>query len=139
MKKAYLDSSVIIRQILDEKNKYGSLGEIRHFYTSDLTRIEASRTLDRLRIVHTWPDNEVAYRVQLLHALFDSVEFIPLQPAILKRAAESFPVVVKTLDAIHIASALLADNRQNPLYFITHDSRQGRAALSVGLLSEGFE
>jgi hypothetical protein len=41
---------------------------------------------------------------------------------------------VGTLDAIHIASALLwVQENEAPLVFLTHDEQQARAAMACGL------
>jgi hypothetical protein len=43
------------------------------------------------------------------------------------------PTVVKTLDAIHIASALaIRDRREVDLVFATHDTQQATAARALG-------
>jgi hypothetical protein len=43
------------------------------------------------------------------------------------------PTAVKTLDAIHLASALLLRERRTPaLVFATHDPQQLRAARALG-------
>ena len=48
------------------------------------------------------------------------------------RAAEPFPTLVRTLDAIHLASALLAREQIPDLRFATHDDELGLAARAVG-------
>ena len=53
-------------------------------------------------------------------------------PAVLRRAALPMATAVKTLDAIHLASALLLHERHVPaLTFATHD-RQQAAARALG-------
>jgi len=53
--------------------------------------------------------------------------------SILDRGGSSFPLPVKALDAINLATALLFREREQPdLLFATHDRQQGRAALAVG-------
>jgi hypothetical protein len=43
------------------------------------------------------------------------------------------PTAVKTLDAIHLASALLVRERRAPsLVFVTHDPQRARAARALG-------
>lgn len=139
MKIAFLDSSILLRIILGEPNPYLHLEKIKNLYTSELLRIEVLRTIDRLRILNTWTPEEVAIRIRLFTALSAAIEFIPVQPPILRRATEPFPTIVGTLDAIHIATALLTqDQLKKPLLFLTHDSKQGVAAQAAGLNAEGF-
>jgi uncharacterized protein len=52
---------------------------------------------------------------------------------ILRRAALPMPTVVKTLDAIHLASALLFQERTgDSLTFATHDLQQATCARALG-------
>ena len=51
----------------------------------------------------------------------------------LQRAALPMPTVVKTLDGIHLATALLLRERRNiSLTFATHDDQQATAARALG-------
>ena len=53
--------------------------------------------------------------------------------SVLTRAGESLPLPVKTLDAIHLATALQWRERRAPdLVFATHDRQLGRAASALG-------
>ncbi|MBI5298790.1 MAG: type II toxin-antitoxin system VapC family toxin [Deltaproteobacteria bacterium] len=139
MKPSFLDTSILLRHILGEPNAYQKLKQFDKIYASELTRVEALRTIDRLRIQNRWPQEEVALRIRLLTAFSASVEIIPLQPAILRRASDPFPTTVGTLDALHIATALLIQIQLNKsLLFLTHDTRQGLAAVASGMDAEGF-
>jgi hypothetical protein len=66
------------------------------------------RTIDRARIRLGLDDEEIALRRGAVLEQLDAFELIPLDPAVVERAAEPFPTVVGTLDALHLASALLA-------------------------------
>jgi hypothetical protein len=58
---------------------------------------------------------------------------IAVARSVLDRAGSSFPLPVKTLDAIHLATALqLRERRYQELVFATHDRQQGRAAAALG-------
>ncbi len=139
MKIAFLDTSVVLRHILGERGAWSGLDKFTRLYASELMRVEALRVIDRLRIQSRWPEKEVALRVRLLTATSAAINVIAIQPTILRRAAEPFPTIVGTLDAIHIATALLAEHQlKKPLLFLTHDVRQGTAAQAAGLQAEGF-
>jgi hypothetical protein len=62
-----------------------------------------------------------------------------LNRVVLRRASEPFPTQIRTLDAIHIASALLVQTRKRTLYFATHDADMATAALAMGLRVIGAE
>ncbi|MBI2069981.1 MAG: type II toxin-antitoxin system VapC family toxin [Elusimicrobia bacterium] len=136
---AYLDSSVILRKILDSGGASSFLGSDVNLYTSELTRVEALRVLDRYRLEGKLNDFEMADKTQTLVKALQAFNLIVLSASILDRAAASFPTVIGTLDAIHLASALhLLEHEKRELLFATHDVRQGLAAQAVGLRSEGF-
>ena len=69
-----------------------------------------------------------------VQAAFDGVTVIDLDPLIANRAGEIEPVALRSLDAIHLASALgLGDE---VAAFVTHDARQADAARALGLTVE---
>ena len=67
--------------------------------------------------------------VQLTHETF---AIHPVTERIFQRASETFPTVVGTLDAIHLATALAIREIENLDYLLTHDSQLGTAARSLG-------
>lgn len=137
---AFTDTSVVLRLVFGERGAHEGVHKFSKIYASELLRVEALRALDRLRVQNSWPEAEVAQRVRILTAVCAFISFIPIQAPILRRASEPFPTIVGTLDAIHLASALLAEGQlKKPILFLTHDSRQGLAAIASGLRAEGFE
>ena len=131
---AFVDTSVILRRVLGEKGGYEGLDKFEKLYASEILRIEALRVIDRLRIQNNWPEKEVALRIGLLTAVCLPIQMITLQSQILRRAGEPFPTLVRTLDAIHIATALLAQYQiDKPIIFLTHDREQGIVASAAGL------
>ena len=66
--------------------------------------------------------------------LWETLYRIPVTEQILDRAAQSFPTVLGSLDAIHLASALaVADpGEESSFTFLTHDIQLARAAMTVG-------
>ncbi|MFH0800141.1 MAG: PIN domain-containing protein [Pseudomonadota bacterium] len=139
MNTAFLDTSIVLRHILGERGARAGLEKFDKLYASEILRVEALRALDRLRISGRWPEEEVALRVRLLTATGAAISWVPIQPAILRRASEPFPTVVGTLDAIHIATALLLREQiKKQFIFLTYDLRQGIAAEAAGLEASGF-
>ena len=57
---------------------------------------------------------------------------VPLDTVVLERAAEPFPTLLSSLDAIHLATALLARTQVEDLCFATHDGELATAARAVG-------
>ncbi len=129
----YLDSSVIVGHLLGQKNRLQPWGGWSRAYTSVLTRVEFFRTMDRLRLqgdLHDESRVEVSRRFgDLCSALYQ----VPLADSILTRAAESFPTVVASLDALHLASALAVQTAVGgPVALLTHDQQLLRAAAALG-------
>lgn len=136
---AYLDSSVILRRLLRDPHAWIHWHVWQRCYTSEIARLECLRMLDRRRLQGMLTDVEIAKMIRWLGEFFESLDCIRLTPAVLQRASQSFPTVVGTLDAIHLASAiLLKENSKAPLIFLTHDVQQGLAAQAIGFDCRGF-
>src|SRR6202163_2477308 len=120
---AYVDSSVLLRLALGQSNALPEWRQIDRGVSSALISTESLRTLDRLRIRAGLSDVEVASRRATILALVDSLELIEIDSVVLDRAAQPLPTEVGTLDAIHLASALLwRDSVGTDPVVATHDA-----------------
>lgn len=129
----YSDASVGIRALLGDAPPLPQWGRGDTTYTSALFQVEARRTLDRLRVTQAFGDDEVADAMFLLLRMERSLSIFEITNDVLERAARPMPTTVKTLDAIHLASALvLQDSLGVELTFATHDRQQGLAARALG-------
>ena len=133
----YLDTSVVLRVLLGEPNPTDLWGKWDKAYSSSIWRVEALRTVDRLRLTHEITDLEVADLVRDLQTINHTLEIYPLNERILQRASETFPTVVGTLDAIHLASAIFIREMQQIDFIMTHDPQLGIAARSLGFQVAG--
>ena len=129
---AYVDTSVLLRIVLAEPGRLRMWRSITRPIASELVRLESLRTIDRARIQLGLDDREVAHRREAVLEQTDTFEIISLTPAVLERAAEPFPTVIGTLDALHLASALLARAEVPDLCFATHDRELAVAARAMG-------
>ncbi|MEA2025990.1 MAG: type II toxin-antitoxin system VapC family toxin [Chloroflexota bacterium] len=128
----YLDSSIVLRIALGEPAALRDWSNITNPVSSELTRIECLRTIDRARVQRRLDEPAVSrVRADLLRTI-DTFTLIELDGAVKARAAEPFPTLLRTLDAIHLASALLARERIEGLLFATHDRELEIAARSMG-------
>ncbi len=128
----YIDSSVLLRIIFRSPGALRSWRQITRPISSDLTRLECLRTIDRTRIQYRLGDRVISARRAAVFEQLDAFELIPLEHAVLERAAEPFPTLLGSLDAIHLASALLARTVVDDLGFATHDEELATAARAVG-------
>ncbi len=135
---AYLDSSVFLRLILGQSDQLAEWPEVSAGVTSALSEVECLRTLDRLRIQRALSDQVIATRREAVFHFMRSVEIVEPTRAVLERASLPLPTTLGTLDAIHVATAILWRERTNTeLVMATHDHGMARAARACGLVVVG--
>jgi predicted nucleic acid-binding protein len=137
--KVYLDTSVVLRVLFHEPNPITIWGKWDRAYTSRLLRVEALRTVDRLRLSGDLSDLELADLATEIQTVYETLAIHPLNERILKRASETFPTVLGTLDAIHLATALALREFETLDLILTHDPQLGTAARSLGFSVMGTE
>jgi predicted nucleic acid-binding protein len=131
---AYVDSSVLLRVALGQPNALREWRDIERGVSSALVTTESLRTLDRVRLRVNLSDIEVARRRATILALIDSLELVEVDNSVLDRAAQPMPTELGTLDAIHLASALLwKDALGVDPVMATHDEALALAAQAHGL------
>lgn len=128
----YIDTSVILRILFREPDPVEVWGKWERAFSTNLWRVEALRTVDRLRLSGDLSDENVADLVREIRLVHETLAIYPLSERILQRASESFPTVVGTLDAIHLASALALREVEPIDLLLTHDGQLATAARSVG-------
>jgi predicted nucleic acid-binding protein len=138
VKYGYVDSSVIARIALDEPGKVDGLAQFSDLATSELTQVELRRVLDRYRLATQVTDDhliKVGDKIELIKKTMTSLN---LTKAVLLRAGHPLPVALGTLDAIHLASALIwQDVVTKPVTVITHDAQLAKAARMMNLEVHG--
>jgi len=122
----YLDSAAVVKLVhaeaesaalrgwLDERSETGWISSV-------LTEVESFRALARYA-------PEAAAR---LPAVLDLIELVDLDPSVRIQAQAIRPVTVRSLDAIHLGTALCV--RRALTSFVTYDKRLLDAALAAGL------
>ena len=133
---AYLDSSTMLRLILREPGAL-DLKDFRSWesiISSELLAVECPRTIDRLRLQGSLSTEEAASRFAVVREWLEAVDLVLLQRPILSRASEPFPIPLGTLDAVHLATALVwRDRTQQELVMATHDDGLAIAARAFGI------
>jgi predicted nucleic acid-binding protein len=129
----YLDSSVVLRIVLRAPEPLAGWRDIEHSTSSSLLRLECLRTLERMRLAENTPAEVIAILKKTVDHFMTAVDLLGVTNGVLQRAAQRFIAPLKTLDAIHLATALaLRDERQENLTFATHDRQLARAAEAAG-------
>ena len=123
----YVDTSVVLAQLLAEDKRPRRELWLEPLVTSRLLEYEVWTRLHARGLAGTHGD---AARLLLAR-----VAFLELAQPVLARALEPFPVPVRTLDALHLASAMFLRERGYDLVLATFDARMCDAAnaMSLGL------
>jgi len=131
---------VLLRCVLGEPGAL-RLADLDPGHTSALAEVECLRTLDRLhRKGKLTPDGLAARRAAIFDVV-EALEVVDLSASVLRRAAEPFPTTLGTRDALHLATALLWQERhpREQAPFATHHGELARAARACGLEVVGVE
>ena len=130
----YVDASVLLRCVLGEPGAL-HLADLDPGHTSALAEVECLRTLDRLHLTGRLSQDDVAARRGAIFDVLDALEVVGLSRPVLRRAAEPFPTPLGTMDALHLATALLWRERhpRGGAALATHDVELARAARACGL------
>jgi predicted nucleic acid-binding protein len=134
MTAAYIDSSVLLRVLLDEPDPLPEFDQIKIGAANILIKMECLRTIDRIKFENQISANEyLDFRQRFLKG-FRKLNLIAMSPMVIEGACQSWGVPLKSLDSIHLSSALLwqKDLGKN-IIFCTHDKRLGEVAKANGL------
>jgi uncharacterized protein len=123
MTMAYVDASALVKLVLDEPDA----APMRRWYiesdriaTSQIGAIETRRAVAR----KLGPEDRV-------ETILRSVSVVAIDPSIARAAATLPPSSLRTLAAIHLATALGLQGEIDA--FVTYDDRLAEAARSLGL------
>lgn len=129
----YLDTSALLRLVLQEPDGLEQLLSCETLVSSELIAVECHRTLDRLRLQGALTTHEAVTHFDAVREWLEAVELVLLRPAILTRASAPLPSPLGTLDAIHLATALTWRDRVAPIDAVaTHDGALALAARAFG-------
>jgi len=120
----YLDTSVVLAQLLGEDRRPPEVLWAESLVASRLLEYEVWNRLHRLGAAQS--HGEAA------RELLARVAFVELAPEVLARALEPFPHPLRTLDALHLASAEALRAAGARIEIATYDERLGRAAEALG-------
>ena len=136
---AYLDTSALLRIVLREPGALDDLRNYQALVSNELIAVESARTIDRLRIQGSLTADEAGERIRAVNEWLEAIDLVLLRPPVLSRASEPMPTSIGTLDAIHLATALIWRDRMGPLPEIaTHDMALGAAARTFGFDVRGL-
>ena len=135
----YIDTSALLRLVLREAGAIEELRSADALVSSELIAVESARTIDRLRLQGSLTAEEAAARARAVTDWLEAIDLVLLRPPVLSRASEPLPMPLGTLDALHLATALIWRDRGGPLPMMaTHDTALGLAARSFGFEVRGI-
>lgn len=136
----YAESSAVLAWLLDEPTAPAVrrlLGGAEVIVSSDLTLIECDRVLLRAVALEELTEAEAADRRAHLVAAAAHWQVLRIAAEIVDRARQPFPGdPIRTLDAIHLASLLVARSAVVGLRLLSLDERVREAAKGLGVAVE---
>ena len=119
----YVDTSVALAELLAEDNRPDEDFWKQTLVSSRLLEYEVWTRVHARKLVRSHGD--------AARTLVGRVALLELVSPVLTRALEPFPKPVRTLDALHLASAEFLRERQPAIQLATYDSRQATAAKAM--------
>lgn len=132
----YAESSAVLAWLLEQEHGERvaeTLARAALVIASDLTLIECDRVLIRAVALNELRESDAVQRQARLNAVSARWALLTLDEEIIERARRPFPAEpVRTLDAIHVASALTARKAVSEVTMLSLDDRVRRAAERLG-------
>ncbi len=128
-----LDTSVLVEFLLFGGGFVLKTDSLKKIYASVLAEIEVYRALDRFRLTNRLTLEDYSEKMKEAALLFRNMNLIPVNELVVERAKGAFSVPIKSLDAIHVASAAwIREAHETELVFCTRDHQQALAATALG-------
>ena len=135
----YVDSSCLVRAITGDGPLLPGWSYWERAFASELVRVEVRRSLFRVHEQSHMSVEDVAEGWTKLAAIEATIEWLPVAPTVLAMAAQRTAMALKTLDALHLATARIVRDLFVPdLVFATHDRQLGTAAATFGFDVSGL-
>ena len=123
----YLDTSAVLRAILESGTSpelEARIAAARALVTSRLSLVESSRALHRLRLLGELSEAKLADAHREINAVWARCELWELSPSVCAMARQVAPTKsLRTLDALHLATFVLARQKIEGLTLISVDDR----------------
>ena len=110
---AYIDTSALLRIVLREP---GALEDLRSYDGACFQRTHCCRKRadDRSTANQgSLTTEEAVERIRAVNEWLEAIDLVLLRPPVLSRASEPMPMPIGTLDAIHLATALIWRDRRD--------------------------
>ena len=133
----YAESSAVLAWLLGGSKGADvreQLSGAQRVFTSDLTLIECDRVLNRAAALQELGDAEVTEDRRLLGTAAEHWTTFAIDTEVVERSRRPFPhEPIRTLDAIHLSTALLVRNLVPDMKLLSLDERVRSNAAELGL------
>jgi predicted nucleic acid-binding protein len=130
----YVDASALVKLIIAEAESSDLVAWMtdRLLVSSAIAGVEVRRAVGLARSVEPGLASPAVARSLLSSAeeVLGRVTLLVIEEAVLERAAAVPPPMLRSIDAVHLATAL---SLRSPEGFVTYDRRLGEAARAAGL------
>jgi hypothetical protein len=135
MRWVYVETSAVLRILLEgDRPLLKRISREKSLVTSVLTQIEANRGLLRASTEGRIDHRQHREGQRWLRSFFRSCDLLSLDDAIRERAGQPFPIEpVRTLDALHLASALAWEEGVGGALVFSCDDRVRDNARALGM------
>ncbi|MGQ0570519.1 MAG: type II toxin-antitoxin system VapC family toxin, partial [Armatimonadota bacterium] len=132
------ETSALLAALLEQDTAARSaLRGKRRRITSALTFAEATRALVRARVAGRLTPADERSALRWLQTFRRCCDVVAITAAVLARAGRPFPVEpIRTLDAVHLATAELLGEPPQLVTIVTRDTRVGDNARALGYVVE---
>ena len=121
----YLDSSVVLAQLFAEDRVPPAALAQGSLISSRLIEYEIWNRIHARGFTHSHHDAATAF--------LDRVSLIELSPPILARALKPFPIAVRTLDGLHLATIEFLRAQSEDIELVSYDRRLIAGAQALGI------
>jgi predicted nucleic acid-binding protein len=129
----YVETSALLRVLLDGDEALRPALSGEELYTSALTFVEATRAIARARRERRLDPADAREAERQLAAFERACDVLTLGDEVLRRARQELPEEpVRSLDALHLASALVLDAALGGFEVVSCDDRVRRNAAALG-------
>ncbi|MDE2805246.1 MAG: PIN domain-containing protein [Gemmatimonadota bacterium] len=121
----YVDTSVALAHLFAEDRRPPA-----SFWTETLV---SSRLLEYEMWTRLHAREATAARAEAAQQVIARISLLELAPLVLARALDPFPVPVRTLDALHLASCQFLRGRGQHVELASYDDRMANAGRALGI------
>ncbi|MBN1962726.1 MAG: type II toxin-antitoxin system VapC family toxin [Deltaproteobacteria bacterium] len=121
----YLDTSVVLAELFAEDKQVAESLWYEPLISSRLLEYELYNRINARKLSNSYSE--------AVRNILGRVSLVELSPVVLQRAIELFPVTIRTLDALHLATACYLRDHHQKITLATFDERMRNASTALGI------